>query len=340
LSHTNSIATAWSEYAQVPLPGWAAHSTTLFDCSSRALSEELPPADFACASIAFDGTASSRPGAKHGPAAIRKASLIYSSQTQSRGSIELRNMRTGRVHLPSNASIVDYGDLHVFQSNPEKQIASAIAESYRIAATNKVAIFLGGEHMISAATYHGVAAAAATRKRRVAYLQIDHHFDFGDTSVLHGRYYHGSNARRISELSLLPPAGIGFFGVGDLTSNRQFLSLTELGYPIVSTLDLMQEGVVKPLHGICRSLLDRADEIYVSIDIDVCDSSCAPGTGHVTAGGLNSREFLSICDVIKNYPIAALDIVEVSPQYDPSGATSNLAARFLYEFICLNSGIQ
>ena len=80
---------------------------------------------------------------------------------------------------------------------------------------------------------------------------------------------------------------------------------------------------------------EKADCIYVSIDIDVCDNPYAPGTGKVTFGGISNTQFLSVASILKDYPIAALDIVEVSPDLDNSGATSGLAARLLFEWLFL-----
>lgn len=44
---------------------------------------------------------------------------------------------------------------------------------------------------------------------------------------------------------------------------------------------------------------------------------------------------MSIARILQDYPAVGLDIVEVSPQLDPTQATSHLSARFLYEWLFL-----
>lgn len=72
--------------------------------------------------------------------------------------------------------------------------------------------------------------------------------------------------------------------------------------------------------------------LYVSVDIDVADPSCAPGTGYAEPGGISAAELLymirRLC-FLKN--IASADIVEVNPSKDINNMTVALAARVLAE---------
>ena len=99
--------------------------------------------------------------------------------------------------------------------------------------------------------------------------------------------------------------------------------------------DIREEGFERCLRSTMDSVASRADNIYVSIDIDVCDCSVASGTGNVTVGGISSRDFMHISSVLGDYPLAGLDIVEVAPELDASQVTANLAARLLFEFMFL-----
>ena len=323
----------WRGLADEPLPGWGCRSMTLFDAEPGVLADEHP-VDCGVLSVPFDGTASSRIGAREGPRAIREASLVYSSQLHSRGAVQLRNMRTGALVDIHARRLVDFGDGHTYASDPARQVRASAAEVRRVASRSALTVLIGGEHTLSYPWYCGVAAAQAARGvRRLGYVQIDHHFDFGDRSVLHGPYYHGSNGRRIAEHPAA--SAIGFVGAGDLTSAKQLAGLQRSGVAVRSMQDIRRDGFEASLRAVLDDVAARSDALYVSLDIDVCDAAAAPGTGHVTIGGITAFELFSAPALLRRYPVVAFDLVEVSPRYDPAGVTPHLAARFLYELLYL-----
>ena len=323
---------AWRYYLDQPFPGWGTQTLTLFNQPSTTL-DRLEDVDYVVFSVPFDGTASTRQGAKYGPRFIREASLSYSSQLTLRGPVRLRNMRTGALQDVKVPTLVDVGDFHVYPSNPHRQMQATAAETMRAAAQAKHIIMLGGEHSLSFASFCGLAAARAGQS--IGYVQIDHHFDFGNESTIHGPYYHGSNARRISEHPSMSLTRMGFVGSGDLTSAKQYDYLIENGVSIRSISQIRELGFESCLRAVLDQVASEADILYVSIDIDVCDTATVTGTGHVTVGGITCTEFLSIASILHDYPVVALDIVEVSPAFDPSGATASLVARFLFEWLFL-----
>ena len=73
--------------------------------------------------------------------------------------------------------------------------------------------------------------------------------------------------------------------------------------------------------------------LYVSVDIDVLDPAHAPGTGTPEAGGLTSRELLSMVRGLAPARIVGADVVEVSPAYDHAEITAVAAAHVLYELL-------
>lgn len=331
-------STSWKAYADDPLPGWARRSGALFDVESARL-ETAQPCDVAICSVPWDTTASTRIGARTGPAAIREASIAYSAQANSRGRTELLNLRTGRLLRPRSRQIRDFGDLHTYPSDTERQLHATAAEVFAIGLIADQVIALGGEHTVSHPLYAGLQRALQTRHpgSRLGYVQIDHHFDFGDHSILHGRHYHGSNGRRISELDGVEPAMMAFVGMGDITSAKQLAGMRDSGITVRTMMDVREHGFSACLADACRHVLQACDHLYVSIDIDVCDLSVSPGTGHVTVGGIGAVDFLSIADVLRPLPVFALDIVEINGLLDPSGTTAHLAARLLFELLLLEA---
>ena len=67
---------------------------------------------------------------------------------------------------------------------------------------------------------------------------------------------------------------------------------------------------------------------YLTIDIDAFDPSIALGTGTPCHGGYLYYEVLELIDgPAKRGSIVDLDLVEVAPDYDPTGCTSTHAAQ-------------
>ena len=76
-------------------------------------------------------------------------------------------------------------------------------------------------------------------------------------------------------------------------------------------------------------------ETYISYDIDFVDPAYAPGTGTPEVGGPNSWQALQVVQGLDGVRIVGADLVEVSPPFDPSGATAYLGATILFELLCM-----
>ncbi len=327
---------AWKEFTADPLPGWGSRSTTLFDCPAGRLG--LDSGDVAIASVPLDATAMSRPGSAGGPSAIRLASHVYRNLEDSRGTPELINLRTDENVRTRDVAMRDYGDLHVYPVDMERQVKATAAEVHRLALDHALTVVLGGEHSISFPAYVGVAAALEARDEgSLGYVQVDHHFDFGERAALYGPVYQGSNARRISEVRTCNAGGQAFVGVGDITSRAQYASLRHEGYGVYTMQEVRRHGFAETFGQAANRALETADRLYVSLDVDVCDSAALPGTGNITIGGITTRELLEMAACLRRIGsrLAAVDIVELAPRYDPSGVTSSVIARLLFEAILL-----
>jgi len=78
----------------------------------------------------------------------------------------------------------------------------------------------------------------------------------------------------------------------------------------------------------------RGKPLYISLDIDVLDPSCAPGTGYPVAGGPDTRALLTLLsEIFDRQAVAAMDLVEVAPAVDPSGITAATAAHLLLQVL-------
>ena len=76
--------------------------------------------------------------------------------------------------------------------------------------------------------------------------------------------------------------------------------------------------------------IPKGARLYITIDIDAFCPSIAPGTGTPSHGGFLYYDVLEILQgAAKAHDIVGLDLVEVAPDYDPTGSTAILAAQVL-----------
>lgn len=322
------------DFEQDPLPGWAGLGTLFGAPDARGVTPDLGADGWAVAGIPFDGTASSRPGAAEGPRAIRQASLVFASYLNSLGEWQMLDTRRGDTFRYRAPLIADVGDLHLYPTNTVKTFQAVAAEARRVSAAAPHVIFLNGDHSCTFPTFAGFRAGRLDNgPQRIGFINIDHHFDFGNVSVLHGPLYHGSNSRRISEIPGIRPEDIAFVGVGDVTKYDQFRGLLDQGFHVVPGTQIRRGGAAAALAPMIARLGEQCDTVYVSLDIDVLDSASATGTGHVTMGGISIGELLDVYEELRALPVGALDVAEVSPRYDQSGSTAQIAAHLLFNFL-------
>jgi agmatinase len=106
-----------------------------------------------------------------------------------------------------------------------------------------------------------------------------------------------------------------------------------MGFGIVTSMDVMNQGVPAVVQALRERVGDRP--LYVSIDIDCLDPAHAPGTGTPEAGGMTSRELLAILRGLDGCNLVSADVVEVAPAYDHADITAVAASHVAYELISL-----
>ena len=86
-----------------------------------------------------------------------------------------------------------------------------------------------------------------------------------------------------------------------------------------------------------RGVIDRIPKgarVYVTLDIDAFCPSIAPGTGTPSHGGFAYYEVLEMLQALaRRNEVVGIDLVEVAPDYDPTGSTAILAAQVLLNFL-------
>jgi agmatinase len=115
------------------------------------------------------------------------------------------------------------------------------------------------------------------------------------------------------------------YAAKDLTDDKA------LGFQIFSSVEFQDLGVNAAIEKMKARVGTRP--VYISIDIDVLDPAHAPGTGTPEAGGLTSRELLSVVRATAGMNVIGADIVEVAPAYDHAQITGIAASHVMYELI-------
>jgi agmatinase len=77
----------------------------------------------------------------------------------------------------------------------------------------------------------------------------------------------------------------------------------------------------------------RNRPVYVTLDLDLFDPSLLPGVGTPEPGGLTFQEFISLLKVLRSLHVIGFDIVELTPDYDPTQISSVTASVILREMI-------
>jgi agmatinase len=117
------------------------------------------------------------------------------------------------------------------------------------------------------------------------------------------------------------------FQFGIRSGDRTEFEWAKQGHTFLNKFDFRGlEKVIEELDG---------KPVYFTLDLDVLDPSCFCGTGTPEAGGVTFRELLSAVTKVANLNIVGLDMNELSPIYDQSGASTALACKLLREILLL-----
>ena len=258
-----------------------------------------------------------RAGARFGPRGIREASTLFAF-----GHAGAYDHEDDVTYLDV-ARIVDLGDADIVHTDTTGSHAGIEHGVRKILAAGALPVVLGGDHSINIPCIN-----AFSDHGPIHVVQIDAHLDFVDER--HGvRYGHGNPMRRASEKDYV--RGLSQFGIRNVSSTAKegYDDARSRGSDILSVRQVRALGV--------ESVAERvpADvDLYLTIDIDGFDPSIAPGTGTPSHGGFLYYEVLELIAILaRRQKIVGIDLVEVAPDYDPTGSTSILAAQLLLNII-------
>lgn len=251
----------------------------------------------------YDGSASFRPGARFGPSAIRRASWgieTFSPYFQ-------RDL--------SRCSIHDMGDLELPLG--EKKISLGLIRNGlgKILSEKKTPILLGGDHLITLPIVEEI----LTVYPGLHLLQIDAHTDLRE-DYLGEPLSHSTVMRKVVD-----HLGEGrLFQIGIRSGTEEEFKLARKMKSIVSLEPGSLSSMTKRL---------RNQPVYITFDLDVIDPSLIPGVGTPEPGGLTFQEFILLLKKLQTLHVVGFDIVELTPDYDPTQVSSVTASVILREMI-------
>lgn len=272
-------------------------------------------ADVAVLGAPFDFGTQWRSGARMGPRGIREASTLFSF-----GHAGAYDFEDDITYLPAETTrIVDIGDADIIHTDTIQSHANIEAGVRKILDAGALPVVLGGDHSINIPCIN-----AFDGQEPIHVVQIDAHLDFVDER--HGvRYGHGNPMRRAAEKPYV--TGLSQIGIRNVSSTARdgYEDARKMGSDIQSVRHFRKLGVDGML-----ARIPEGKRYYLTIDIDAFDPSIAPGTGTPSHGGFLYYEILEFIDgLAQRGDIVGLDLVEVAPDYDPTGSTSTLAAQIL-----------
>ncbi len=275
-------------------------------------------ADVAVIGAPFDAGTQWRSGARFGPRAVREASTLFSF-----GHAGAYDHEDDETYLPHDVKIVDMGDADIVHTDTMRSHANIETAVRAALAKGALPVTVGGDHSINIPCIN-----AFDDQGDFHIVQIDAHLDFVDER--HGvRYGHGNPMRRAAEKPYV--TGLTQLGIRNVSSTAKegYEAARDMGSDILSVRQVRKLG---PEQTIDR--IPKGARVYVTIDIDAFCPSIAPGTGTPSHGGFLYYDVLEMLqNIAKKHEVIGIDLVEVAPDYDPSGSTQILAAQILLNFL-------
>lgn len=251
--------------------------------------------------LPFDGTVSYRSGSRFAPELIRLASW------------GLEEYSPYFDKDLSDVNFHDAGDLEFPLGNTIKTL-DIIRENVRqIYKDGKKVFAIGGEHLV---TLPEIQAISEFYKDLVV-VQFDAHTDLRK-EYLGEEMSHAAVMYHIGEL-------VGFKNIKQIGIRSGMKEEFEIMKKYSTRLDYPSD-----------LLKIKNKNVFITVDLDILDTSVMPGTGTPEVGGYTFNELMSYFKPLKEMNIVGADVVELSPHYDSSGASTAVATKVIRELLmCL-----
>ncbi len=269
--------------------------------------------------IPFDyGVHSYRIGSRLGPAAIREQSLL----------VRPFNPPHFDFDVTEKLEVADWGDVDVVPGRIDDAFLKIEAVLDAVYASGALPVTMGGD---GAVTLPQIRAA----HRKFGMLSIVHLDSHNDSNPVPATGHDtGTTFVRAAEEKLIDVSKSLHVGIrGTFKMPGIIAKSDELGYETLYMADIEQMGIANVVGHIrqkCGGL-----PVFICLDMDFFDPSCAPGVCAPSWGGVLAREGIAIVKGLAGLKIVAMDVNTISPPHDVGGMSALLAAQMMLEGVLL-----
>ncbi len=286
-------------------------------CDSDAI--RAHGAKVAILGVPFDQATVYRSGSSHGPKGLRQASEQY-----------LPYLGEYDIDLFEEFRLVDCGDVPVVPGNAARSRALIADYVGRILDAAAFPILIGGDHSIPIPAMDAVSARVTGK---VGYLHFDAHLDC-QPDVAGERFTNWSGVSRAVERDNVDARNVAVVGIrGALNPPEQFRFVRDHGITMYTMREIVRRGISAVVGDALDRVTDGTAGFYITWDTDVIDASAMPGTDGPEPGGLTSAEALRAIELVGARKPIAMDIVELTPAYDPSGISTRLGCYLIFNVL-------
>jgi formiminoglutamase len=243
------------------------------------------------------------------PQAVRTALARYSTFSTS-SSVDLRGN-----------SFVDLGDI----ASPDgveglKRVNNALS---RVLLNNQLLIALGGDNSIT----YSAASSLWRDLSNIGLITFDAHHDLRDGNS------NGSPVWQLIQAGL-PGENIVQIGIADFANSAEYSKRAhDNGITVISRADIRNGKISDAVAKALEIAGAGGREIYVDLDVDVCDRSVVPACPASMPGGISADELRQAAFLVgADSRVRAIDITEIDASLDtPDQRTVRLAALLVLE---------
>ena len=222
------------------------------------------------------------------------------------------------------AAFVDCGDVVLSGAEADLQadLDAGSAAVREVVASGATPLVVAGDHSAPPVVVRGL-----PDDRPLDVLHVDAHLDFRD-EVAGLRDGYSSPIRRLRELPWVHTVvQVGLRDVGS-AREEEVLAARAAGNVLVRAEEVHARGAA--LLDELAARFDPAHRVYITVDVDGLDPSCAPGTLWPAPGGLWFWQVARLVRAVASRcELAGMDVCEFVPARDPHGHTALAAARLL-----------
>lgn len=255
-----------------------------------------------------------RTGAMNGPDVLREAIAL------------LPLVRKG-------ITIYDAGNISCEDDNLEQAQQSLGEAVSLLLQRGLIPILLGGGHEIAWGHYQGIAKALADKQLGI--VNFDAHFDM--RPLLPGnKGSSGTPFLQIAKAHQQSNKHFDYSCIGIQPSGNMallFETVKEFNGGVMLAEDIHLNRTEKYLTFL-NNIINRNQQLYVTICLDVFAASDAPGVSAPQVLGLTPWQVIPMVRELANSgKVISYDLAEFAPKYDIDHRTAKLAANLIYEII-------